>query len=230
MQRHTKSTGSSKVYIVDDDEELRRSLGWLLESPGRTFEACSNAEQFLAMYDPNQIGCLILDFRLPGMSGIALLETLKARGSCLPAIVLTGHAETSLAVHALKLGAFDFIEKPFDHSLPDRVRSAIELHEHALRAHQLRASRWKRLAALTKREREVMSLVVRGDANKVIAYELGLSEKTVEVHRSRVMRKLNVGSLAELVRFDIIASGIRTSYNTPLPHRTDEPRADAFAA
>jgi len=200
MQTHMTKGEGAKVYIVDDDAAFRASLGWLLESVGIEFELCSTAEQFLGEYDPDQVGCLVLDFRLPGMSGIALLETLQARESCLPAIVLTAHAETTLAVRALKLGAFDFIEKPFDHSLPDRIGSAIETHRRTLRTRQLITSRQKKLATLTKREREVMAMVVRGEANKVIAFELGLSEKTVEVHRARMMHKLNVASLAELVR------------------------------
>jgi two-component system response regulator TtrR len=230
MQRRTAETGSATVYIVDDDAGFRASLAWLVESHGKAFEVYSSAEQFLEMYDPNRLGCLVLDFRLPGMSGIALLETMKARGSCLPAIVLTAHADTPLAVYALKLGAFDFIEKPFDHSLPDRISSAIEFHARELRMQQLRAAQRKRLASLTKREREVMDLVVQGQANKVIAFDLGLSEKTVEVHRSRVMRKLNARSLAELVRFNVTATGMQSAPRPLLACEAHQVESDACAA
>lgn len=230
MQSHRGNSGSPKVYIVDDDVEFRASLGWLLESVGRAFDACASAEQFLERYDPVQVGCLVLDFRLPGMSGMALLETLKARGSCLPAIVLTGHADTGLAVQALKLGAFDFVEKPFDRSFPDRISAAIDVHERALSLDRLCSIQLQKLAELTKREREVMDMVVQGHANKVIAFDLGLSEKTVEVHRSRVMRKLNVRSLAELVRFEITASSIRSASRAPLPRKVQHAVAEAYAA
>lgn len=230
MQSRAVMTGSSTVYIVDDDAAFRASLGWLVESAGKAFEGHSCAERFLETYDPNRIGCLVLDFHLPGMSGLALLEKMKARGSCLPAIVLTGHADTPLAVQALKLGAFDFIEKPFDASLLDCISSAIEVHSHALRAQQLHAAQQKRLASLTRREREVMDLVVHGRANKVIAFELGLSEKTVETHRSRVMHKLDVQSLAELVRFDVAASGLQTASGPQPAFAAYRVERDAFAA
>jgi FixJ family two-component response regulator len=219
-----------KVYIVDHDAAFRSSLGWFLETVGKEFEPCSSAEQFLETYDPDQVGCLILDFRLPGMSGLALLEKLKARGSCLPAIVLTSHPHTRVAVQALKLGAFDYLEKPFDPSFADRVSSAIDVHARALHAQQICASQRKRLATLTKRELEVMELVVQGHANKVIAFELGVGEKTVEAHRSRVMQKLSVRSLAELVRFDVAAGGPRPASRAPFPHPVYRAGADAFAA
>lgn len=197
------------VSIVDDDAAMRTSLAWLIEAAGRTVEPYPNAEDFLASHDPQQVGCLIADLRLPGISGIALLQELVARRSSLPMILLTGYGETRTAVQALKLGAFDFIEKPFDMSLLDRVQRAIEYHELVFRLHQQREHERKRLDGLTSREREVMELVVEGRANKVIALELGVSEKTVEVHRSRVMHKLQVQSVADLVRLDISVRGIR---------------------
>jgi FixJ family two-component response regulator len=181
----------------------------MLESAGRVVAMNTSAEEFLASYDAERVGCLITDLRLPGMSGIALLQELAARGSTLPVILLTGYGETRTAVQALKLGAFDFIEKPFDTSLLDQVHRAIEYHETLFRLHQQRERERKRLDGLTSREREVMELVVEGLANKVIAFELGVSEKTVEVHRSRVMHKLNVHSVADLVRLDIAVRGIR---------------------
>ena len=197
------------VSVIDDDVSMRTSLAWLLESAGRVVEMHSSAEDFLAVYDPEQVGCLIVDLRLPGMSGIALLQELISRESSLPMILLTGHGETRTAVQALKLGAFDFIEKPFDVSLLDRVHGAVEYHEMVFQLHQKREHERKRLDGLTYREREVMELVVEGRPNKVIALELGLSEKTVEVHRSRVMHKLQVHSVADLVRLDISVRGLR---------------------
>jgi FixJ family two-component response regulator len=207
------SEGKRKVHatvtIIDDDVAMRTSLAWLIESAGRPVETYTTAEEFLAEYTSDQVGCLIVDLRLPGMSGIALLRELVSRGSSMPTILLTGYGETGTAVQALKLGAFDFIEKPFDMSLLDRVDKAVEYHERMFRLNQQRAAECKRLDELTNREREVMELVVEGRANKVIASNLGLSEKTVEVHRSRVMHKLNVQSVADLVRLDISVRGIR---------------------
>ena len=207
------SDGKQKVHatvtIIDDDVAMRTSLAWLIESAGRPVETYATAEEFLVEYAPDQVGCLIVDLRLPGMSGVALLRELVSRGSSIPMILLTGYGETGTAVQALKLGAFDFIEKPFDMSLLDRVHKAIEHHERVFRLNQQRAEERKRLDELTNREREVMELVVEGRANKVIALDLGLSEKTVEVHRSRVMHKLNVQSVADLVRLDIAVRGFR---------------------
>jgi FixJ family two-component response regulator len=203
------------VTVIDDDVHMRRALAWLLESAGRVVETHASAEDFLASYDPERVGCLIVDLRLPGMSGMALLQELIARGSSLPVILLTGYGETSTAVQAFKLGAFDFIEKPFEVSLLDRVHKAIEYHQLVFRLHQQRAEETQKLNGLTSREREVMDLVVVGRPNKVIAQELGVSEKTVEVHRARVMHKLNAHSVADLVRLDISVRGIRledTSY------------------
>jgi FixJ family two-component response regulator len=197
------------VTIIDDDVAMRTSLAWLIESAGRPVETYATSEEFLAEYAPDRVGCLIVDLRLPGMSGIALLRELVSRGSSLPMILLTGYGETGTAVQALKLGAFDFIEKPFDMSLLDRVHKAVEYHERVFRLNQQRAEERKRLDELTNREREVMELVVEGRANKVIASDLGVSEKTVEVHRSRVMHKLNVQSVADLVRLDISVRGLR---------------------
>ena len=230
MHTERKKMDDATVYVVDDDAAFRASLGWFLESLGKTFELCSSAEQFLEIYDPDRVGCLVLDFRLPGMSGIALLETLRERESCLPAIVLTAHAETTLAVRALKLGAFDFLEKPFDHTFTDRICTAIAAHERALHAQRLITSSQQKLATLTKREREVMSMVVQGEANKVIAYELGLSEKTIEVHRARVMQKLKVASLAELVRFDLTATCTPWAYRPMAAQEAHRFGTAAFAA
>jgi len=178
------------VSIIDDDVPVRTSLAWLIESAGRAVGTHASAEEFLTGFDPEQVGCLIVDLRLPGMSGIALLQELVSRKSSLPMILLTGYGEARTAVQALKLGAFDFIEKPFDMSLLDRVQGAVEYHELLFRLNQQRTRERQRVDSLTGREPEVMDLVVEGRANKVIAWELGVSEKTVEVHWSRVMHKL----------------------------------------
>jgi FixJ family two-component response regulator/DNA-binding transcriptional ArsR family regulator len=197
------------VFIIDDDAHARASLAWMLESSGRAVELHASAEEFLLAYDAEKVGCLIADLRLPGMSGIALLEELVSRRSTLPVILLTPFGETRTAVQALRLGAFDFVEGPLDTSLLDRVQRAIEYHELLCRFQQQQERERKRLDGLTNREREVMELVVQGLSNNVIALELGVSEKTVVVHRSRVMHKLNVKSVADLVRLDTSIRGIR---------------------
>jgi FixJ family two-component response regulator len=200
---------TQKVCAGDDDAHARASLAWMLESSGRAVELHASAEEFLLAYDAEKVGCLIADLRLPGMSGIALLEELVSRRSTLPVILLTPFGETRTAVQALRLGAFDFVEGPLDTSLLDRVQRAIEYHELLCRFQQQQERERKRLDGLTNREREVMELVVQGLSNNVIALELGVSEKTVVVHRSRVMHKLNVKSVADLVRLDTSIRGIR---------------------
>lgn len=193
------------VYVVDDDPALRESLGYLLQSEGLTVRAFENARLFLAAYDREARGCLVVDVRMPEMSGLQLQEHLATEGSTLPVIVITGHGDVPMAVKALKNGALDFIEKPFaDQQLLDRVHEALDVDR---RLHGERAKRddiLRRLQRLTKREREVMTGVAEGKANKVIAEELGLSPKTVEVHRARLMQKLEVDSLAQLMRFAIL--------------------------
>jgi len=193
------------VYVVDDDPALRESLGYLLQSEGLTVRAFESARLFLAAYDREARGCLVVDVRMPEMSGLQLQEHLATEGSTLPVIVITGHGDVPMAVKALKNGALDFIEKPFaDQQLLDRVHEALDVDR---RLHGERAKRddiLRRLQRLTKREREVMTGVAEGKANKVIAEELGLSPKTVEVHRARLMQKLEVDSLAQLMRFAIL--------------------------
>ena len=192
------------VFVVDDDAAIRRSLRFLIESVGLNVETYQTAEQFLDAYDPSRPGCLILDVRMPGMSGLHLQEELMARQADLPIIIVTGYAEVPMAVRALKTGAVDFIEKPFsDQLLLERVREAIE-SERARRAERAeRDAVTERLACLTTREREVLEGVIAGKPNKVIAAELGLGTKTVEAHRAKVMKKLKVQSLADLVRLAI---------------------------
>jgi len=195
----------STVFVVDDDAELRESLGWLLESAGLRVKSYSTAQEFLAQYKSEEPGCLLLDVRMPGLSGLDLQEELRRRGVPPPIIIMTGHARVPIAVRALKGGAIDFIRKPFsDQSLLERIRQAIDLDR---RTRQMRVECMKfaaLLTDLTPREREVMDLVIAGKPNKIIAADLGISSKTVEIHRGRVMEKMQVESVAELVRLDLL--------------------------
>lgn len=198
------------VFVVDDDRAMRESLSWLLDSVGLRVRSYATAADFLAEHDPAQPGCLVLDVRMPGMSGLDLQAELARRGVELPTIVITGHAEVSMAVRAVKAGAIDFIEKPFsDQLLLDRVRQALEVDLEAREVRRRREDARRRLATLTAREREVLNLVVVGKANKEIASALGVSPKTVEVHRAHVMSKMCVDSLAELIRITLLAGDLR---------------------
>lgn len=194
----------STVFIVDDDEAVRDSLSWLMQSVGLETETYGSADAFLQGDTDERAGCLILDIRMPGMSGLELQSVLKERGFRLPLIVISGHADVPMAVRALKAGAFDFIEKPFnDQLLLDIVQRAIE-QDRQQRESQAQLDEWRaRLESLTPREREVLDLVVGGAANKVISSELGVSLKTVEAHRARVMDKLKADSLSQLVRMTL---------------------------
>ena len=189
------------VFIVDDDEAMRDSLAWLLESNGLRVRSFESGEAFLDAWRADMAGCLVLDVRMPGISGLELHERLQALNSPLPIIFVTGHGDVPMAVSALKKGAADFIEKPFND------KEILRLIEQCLatdREQQSRRRRYAeisgRLAALTPREREVMDLMAAGRLNKQIADDLGISIKTVEVHRSRVMDKMEVRSVAELVQ------------------------------
>jgi two-component system, LuxR family, response regulator FixJ len=197
------------VFVVDDDRAMRDSLRWLLESIGLSVRTYATAADFLSDHDPAQPGCLVLDVRMPGMSGLDLQTELAKRGSELPTIVVTGHAEVAMAVRAVKAGALDFIEKPFsDQLLLDRVRQALEIDRQSREVRVRREDARRRLASLSAREREVLTLVAAGKANKEIAAALRLSPKTVEVHRAHVMSKMAVDSLAELIRVAILAGAI----------------------
>jgi two-component system response regulator FixJ len=198
------------VFVVDDDSAMRDSLRWLLESVGLKVRTYPTAADFLREYDPALAGCLILDIRMPGMSGLDLQAELARRGAGLPTIVVTGHAEVAMAVRAVKAGALDFIEKPFsDQLLLDRVRQALEIDRQDREVRRRREDACRRLETLSAREREVLELVAAGKANKEIAVALKLSPKTVEVHRAHVMSKMATDSLAELVRVAILAGAIR---------------------
>ena len=189
------------IFVVDDDEGVRNSIRFLLKSVGLTTRTLASAGEFLETYKPRQPGCLVLDVRMPGMSGLELQQQLNLRGAIIPVIFITGHGDIPMAVEAMQHGAFDFLQKPFrDQDLIDRIQRALERDSHnraALAQHdRIRA----RFDSLTPREREVLALMTRGKPNKVMAAELGVSQRTVEIHRARVMEKTGAASLAQLVR------------------------------
>jgi two-component system response regulator DctR len=199
------------VYIVDDDASVRDAMAWLLRSRRVMSESFESAEAFSVMLKdkfpqtteptPQQAGCILLDVRMPGQSGLALFETLLANGlaRAWPVIFLTGHADVPTAVDSVKRGAFDFCEKPFsDNALVDRIEQALALSSQRLALQVMSASVASRLAELTERERDVLRLVVEGLPNKLIADQLDISVRTVEVHRSRVFEKMSVKSAVEL--------------------------------
>jgi FixJ family two-component response regulator len=194
-------TPEPAVFIVDDDAAVRRFLGGLLESVELRVEAYESAQDFLEAYEPGRPGCLVLDVRMPGMSGLELQRELVGRAIDLPVIVLTGHGNVQVAVHAMKAGAVDFIEKPFDNELLlDRIQKAVA---ESVRATSERVKRNEiaiRLKQLTPRESQVLDLVVSGESNKGVARHLDISERTVEIHRANVMRKMRATSLADLVK------------------------------
>ncbi len=189
------------VYVVDDDEAVRDSLTLLLKAVGLTGQTFSSAAEFLNDYDPEQHGCLVADIRMPGMSGLDLQDELNRRGAQLPLIFITGHGDVPMAADAMKSGALDFIEKPFrDQDLLDRVQQALAWDKERRIENLKTLAIRERLATLTPRETEVMECVVQGQANKVIAMDLGVSQRTVEIHRARVMEKMGIRSVAKLVR------------------------------
>lgn len=191
------------VFVVDDDEALRDSLRWLLEAHGYQVALYDSAEHFLADAAATvmQPGCLLLDVRMPGMGGQELFDTLIERGSHMPVVFITGHGDVPMAVAAVKKGAVDFIEKPFSEAdLLRLVGQCLQRDVMQREAVAASASIAARLAALTPREREVLELIVAGKLNKLIADQLAISPKTVEVHRARVMDKMGVRSVAELVQ------------------------------
>lgn len=194
------------VFIVDDDEAVRQSTAWLIESIGLKVSTFVSADNFLENYN-NESGCIVMDVRMPGMSGLEAQEEMKNRGISLPLIFITGHGDVPMAVRALKRGAFDFIEKPFnDQLLLDAVQRGLKQNSEARESLIENESIDKRISSLTPREHEVMLRVTEGKPNKVIAHELNVSIKTVEVHRARMMEKMEASSVAELVKVTIQAS------------------------
>ncbi len=194
-------TKQSTVYVVDDDDAMRESLTWLIESVGLNVETYASADEFLESYYPGRPGCVLLDVRMPGMSGLELQGHLQKQQVTVPVIMITGHGDVPMAVRAMKSGAIDFIEKPFnDEQLLESIRNALAIDDTRRDEQSFKAEVASRLAQLTPRESEVMDMVTAGKSNKEIANSLGVSAKTVEAHRAKVMEKMEAGSLAELVR------------------------------
>lgn len=192
------------VFIVDDDDGFRDSLQMLCSSVGLSVECFSSATDFLEGVDSERSGCLVLDIRMPGMSGLELQRELGARGNAWPIIFMTGHGDVPMAVAALKAGAYDFLTKPFpQQELLDRIHAALRVDADGRSRDGRVELLSERHDQLTPREREVMDLVVQGLANKVVANRLGISQRTVEIHRAQVMEKMQADSLAHLVRMAV---------------------------
>jgi two-component system, LuxR family, response regulator FixJ len=189
------------TYVAEDDESLRSLLRALVHSIGLACETFPSANRFLEHYDPRQPGCLVLDIFMPGMSGLELQDELNRRGAMIPVIFITGHADVASAVAAVRHGAFNYLQKPFRNSeLIENVRNAIEYDRRNRQMLAQQDAIRERIATLTPREHEVLELIVRGLASKVMAHEMGVSKRTVELHRSRVMGKMGANSVAQLVR------------------------------
>ncbi len=188
-----------QAHLVDDDEAIRDALSWLLKSRNLPYAAYDSAESFLAAWSPTMCGCVVLDMRMSGMSGLDCFDQLRERQSTLPVIFLTGHGDVPLAVQTLKKGAFDFFEKPFnDNDLANRIEEALTHDAQQREANASVDSLKARLATLTSRERQIMELVLAGKFNKVIADELNISMRTVEVHRANLFDKMQVKTAVEL--------------------------------
>lgn len=189
------------VFVVDDDDALRDSIGWLLESDNLEARMFSRVAEFLGCSENKQNGCLLLDIRMPGMNGMELLASLRETEIFLPVIMITGHGDVAMAVRAIKLGAFDFLPKPFNaHDLLERVHAALALNKEQQRQRHIFEEKRSGVSTLTGREMEVFRLMVEGDSSKQIALKLGNSPKTVDVQRASIMKKLNVRTLAEAVK------------------------------
>jgi two-component system, LuxR family, response regulator FixJ len=196
------------IYIVDDDDGMRRALSTLVTTVGYSVVAFARPSEFLTKYDPEQRGCVVLDVRMPEMSGLEVQQQLNKSGAMIPVILITGHGDIPMAVQAMKDGAFDFLQKPFrDQELLDRINSALKSDAENRASVEKHADVKRREESLTPREREVMALVVDGHANKVIAIDLGLSERTVEIHRANVMEKMGARSVAHLVKMHLMLNG-----------------------
>lgn len=201
------NTHSGKVYVVDDDEAVRKSLQLLFRSVGIETELYESGDEFLDQFDSALDGCIVLDIRMPGLSGLEVQKQLAERGVEVPVIFITGHGDVPMAVEAMRLGAFDFVEKPFrEQELMDRVAKALSSSEERREQTEMKREVSQRYETLTPREKEVMSCVVKGQANKVIAMDRGVSQRTVEIHRARVMEKMQARSLADLVRMAMVLS------------------------
>jgi two-component system response regulator FixJ len=204
MAKPSEAAAAPIVYVIDDDDGMRRALSLLLSTVGYKTLVFANPRDFLAQFDPDTHGCLVLDIRMPGMSGLELQQHLNRTGSMLPVIFITGHGDVPMAVQAMKEGAFEFIQKPFrDQDLLDRINHALQQDAESRNNLARRADVVRRLETLTPRERQVMDMVVDGSANKVIAIDLNLSERTVEIHRAKVMEKMGARSVAHLVKLHL---------------------------
>lgn len=198
------------VFVVDDDAAVRDSLSWMIEAAGLNVETFASAEDFLASYDPLRPGCLVLDMRMPGMSGIALQKQLASRNIDIAIIFITAHASVPTAVHAMRAGAIDFLTKPFSEDLLiDRITQCIEEARKRQVRNAAQADLAARFALLTPREKEILHDVVAGKPNKVIAAERAISQKTVEAHRARMMQKLRARSLPDLMRMVLQRQDLR---------------------
>ena len=194
------------IFVVDDDEAVRDSLGALLESAGFEVETFSSGADFLDRLDPKRGGCIVLDVRMPGLSGLEIQEKLTEKRITLPVIIITGHGDVPIAVQAIKAGAMDFIEKPFgDDVILESVGRALERARRNKRDASSAVEIEARMARLTPRERDVLEQLVIGNPNKIIAHKLGISPRTVEIHRARVIEKMEARSLSHLVRLALTA-------------------------
>ena len=192
------------IYVVDDDDGMRRALDTLLSTVGYKTAVFSRPSEFLSQFKPDAHSCLVLDIRMPEMSGLEVQQQLNRRGSMLPVIFITGHGDVPMAVQAMKEGAFEFIQKPFrDQDLLDRINHALKQDADNRTNAARRSEVQHRLESLTPREKQVMNFIVEGSANKVIAIDLGLSERTVEIHRAKVMEKMGARSVAHLVKLHL---------------------------
>src|SRR5271163_3527195 len=207
MSKPDKST-APVIYVVDDDDGMRRALDTLLSTVGYKTAVFSRPSEFLSQFKPETHGCLVLDIRMPEMSGLEVQQQLNRMGSMMPVIFITGHGDVPMAVQAMKEGAFEFIQKPFrDQDLLDRINHALKQDADNRTNAARRSEVQHRLESLTPREKQVMNFIVDGSANKVIAIDLGLSERTVEIHRAKVMEKMGARTVAHLVKLQMSISG-----------------------
>ncbi len=201
MEGALASMPEPTIFVVDDDQAVRESLRWLIEAIGLAVETFGSPSEFLGAYDRDRPGCVVLDVRLPGMSGLELQEKLRARGIDIPVIMITAFGDVPTAVRAMKGGAADFIEKPFnDQELLDCIQRCVERNGTRRQEQSQRATILARLARLTTREREVLDLVVAGNTSTAIAEQLGIGRRTVDSHRARMMRKMEAKTVQALLR------------------------------
>jgi len=206
------------VFVVDDDKAVRDSLHWLISSVGLNVETYASAQEFQQSCNPERPGCILMDVRMPGASGLDIQKEMATRPICPPVIIVTGHGDVQMAVRAMKDGAFDFIEKPFnDQVLLDLVRKAVDQSLERVKEYYGQREVLDKLDTLTPREREVLSLIVSGETNKGIAHLLDISDKTVEAHRAKVMEKMGANSFADLMKKVMVLEDYKAD---PTPKKT----------